>query len=107
MADEYAGEIYDVPCIALDTMKDKFKNIGLIKIDIEGHEPQALNGMENIIRENNFPPILYESWPPDFVFESAEHWKKRTSELDAFFNKMGYRTLWQWGDYETHLAIHD
>jgi hypothetical protein len=38
-------------------------DIGFIKIDVEGHELQVLKGATETLKENNYPPILFESWP--------------------------------------------
>lgn len=44
----------------LDTMQ--YENVRLIKIDVEGHELSVLHGAEHTLRENNYPPIIFEAW---------------------------------------------
>jgi FkbM family methyltransferase len=39
-----------------------FDNIKLIKIDVEGHELEVLQGATMTIVENNYPPIIFEAW---------------------------------------------
>lgn len=95
--------------IRLDNMN--LKNIGFIKIDIEGHELAALTGAVNTIKENGYPPILIEIWPED-----ASYWydetinpdgiEKRDRLIDLLENEFGYTILWNWGDWETHLCVH-
>jgi FkbM family methyltransferase len=46
--------------IPVDAMQ--YENVRLIKIDVEGHELQVLHGAEHTLRENNYPPIIFESW---------------------------------------------
>lgn len=46
--------------IPLDAMQ--YEKIRLIKIDVEGHELQVLLGAEHTLRENNYPPIIFEAW---------------------------------------------
>ena len=46
--------------IPLDTMQ--YEKVRLIKIDVEGHELQVLHGAEHTLRENNYPPIIFEAW---------------------------------------------
>ena len=36
------------------------QNIGFIKIDVEGAELDVLKGMQNTIKQNDFPPLLFE-----------------------------------------------
>ena len=46
--------------IPLDLMQ--YEKVRLIKIDVEGHELQVLQGAEHTLRENNYPPIIFEAW---------------------------------------------
>jgi FkbM family methyltransferase len=39
-----------------------FDNIRLIKIDVEGHELEVLQGGIKTIKANNYPPIIFEAW---------------------------------------------
>ena len=39
-----------------------FDNIRLIKIDVEGHELEVLQGGFETIKRNNYPPIIFEAW---------------------------------------------
>ncbi len=57
------------------------KNVSLIKIDIEGHELNALKGAEKTIRDNS-PVILFEQHPSDF--------KDGTSDVIEFLKKENY-----------------
>jgi FkbM family methyltransferase len=46
--------------IPLDLMQ--YEKVRLIKIDVEGHELSVLLGAEHTLRENNYPPIIFEAW---------------------------------------------
>jgi FkbM family methyltransferase len=66
--------------IPLDAMQ--YEKIRLIKIDVEGHELQVLLGAEHTLRENNYPPIIFESWTWKFP-------EKRKAVFDLLEN-LGY-----------------
>jgi FkbM family methyltransferase len=51
--------------IPLDSMQ--YEKVRLIKIDVEGHELQVLQGAEHTLRENNYPPIIFEAWTRKFA----------------------------------------
>jgi FkbM family methyltransferase len=37
-------------------------NVRLLKIDVEGHELEVLEGGIETIKRNNYPPIIFEAW---------------------------------------------
>ena len=49
-----------IQLIPLDMMP--FDNVKLIKIDVEGHELEVLQGGIETIKANNYPPIIFEAW---------------------------------------------
>ena len=49
----------------LDSVSDRFQDVRLIKVDIEGHELKAFLGGEQFIRQNK-PFILFEQHPNEF-----------------------------------------
>jgi FkbM family methyltransferase len=70
-----AFEITTVPCVPLDSLSEiKSKPIHFIKIDVEGRELSALNGMKEII-EHSKPAVIFE--------------KVRTS-INLFFHEREY-----------------
>lgn len=98
--------ITTVPCIKLDDMQDTLTNIGFIKIDIEGMEPYALMGAKQVIKNNNYPPILFESWEEGNNEESQEQYEHRVALLENVLQELGYSIIYGWGDEINHLAIH-
>lgn len=87
-----------------------FKNIGLIKADIEGFELYALrSGIGTIIR-NNFPPLLIEIWPEadikSHMKEQAPVYIERRNELLKLLAGLGYTFIPDLGDWETKFFIH-
>lgn len=42
------------------------KNISLIKIDVEGFELNVIKGASETLKENNYPPIIFEAWNDDW-----------------------------------------
>ena len=75
----------------LDEMESvEGREIGLIKIDVEGHEEAVLRGAERLLRRHR-PIILFEQHPD--VIEQG------TSPAAEFLRKLGYRHFYT---LETH-----
>lgn len=79
-----------LPCIRLDDYIDSFFSdikISLVKIDIEGGELAALEGMSQLIRRD-FPIIIVESLPANR--ENGELRKKLLRGLNDLVRHLGY-----------------
>jgi len=74
-----------VPTIDLDSLE--LTNICFIKIDVEGHEENVLRGAIKTIQTNNYPPILFESWPERCTDVPA---KELRTNLFNFVKSLGY-----------------
>jgi FkbM family methyltransferase len=61
-----------------------FKNIRLIKIDVEGLEMEVLKGALKTIKDNDFPPIIFEAWTYKPWYED------RRKDLIKFVESLGY-----------------
>jgi FkbM family methyltransferase len=78
--------------IPLDSMQ--YEKVRLIKIDVEGHELSVLLGAEHTLRENNYPPIIFEAW----TWKFPEKRKALFSHLEG----LGY-TITEMG--QNNLAV--
>jgi len=72
-------------------------NIALIKIDVEGMELEVIKGGLELLKNNSYPPILFESW------KSKAWFKPRRQELFDFLEGLGYE-IQSFG--EDNLAIY-
>ena len=78
--------------IPLDSMQ--YEKVRLIKIDVEGHELSVLLGAEHTLRENNYPPIIFEAWTWKFP--------EKRQALFAHLENLGY-TITEIG--QNNLAV--
>lgn len=58
------------------------KNVGLVKIDVEGHEISVLNGAVNLFK-NELPNVIIES--------EDRHSKEAPLKVIKFFNELNYK----------------
>jgi FkbM family methyltransferase len=62
-----------------------FDNIRLIKIDVEGHELEVLQGGFETIKRNNYPPIIFEAW-------TWKPWyQEKRQEVFKYLTDLGYK----------------
>ena len=55
---------FDVQSVSLDQLLPADQHIGVLKIDIEGHELAALHGAESLIRRGQIRDIIFEEHSP-------------------------------------------
>ena len=72
-------EVYDIPIITLDSLK--LKNVSVMKIDVEGHELNALKGSKKTIQSSR-PIMLLEVWSKR---------KTRLNNVKKFLKEVNYR----------------
>jgi FkbM family methyltransferase len=53
---------FTVPCIALDSLVDRFERVDVVKIDVEGAESLVVEGMSKFV-ERYLPTVVFE-WSP-------------------------------------------
>jgi FkbM family methyltransferase len=80
----------DVPKKTLDSFE--FKNINFIKIDVEGHEKEVLEGAVQTIINNDYPKILFESWDEHHEKNGYPAIKLK-QELFEFLHGLGYKII--------------
>ena len=78
----------DVPTITLDSLG--LNNINFIKIDVEGHEEQVLRGAVKTLKRNNYPKILFESWPERYEGTMGIPAVELRRSLFDFLKSLGY-----------------
>ena len=78
----------DVPITTLDSYG--LTNINFIKIDVEGHEKNVLQGAVKTLEENDYPKILFESWPERCTQYPA---KELREKLFEFIHSLEYKIM--------------
>ena len=54
------GVPHSIPIATLDSFN--LSNVGMIKIDVEGFERQVFEGMQETLKRNGYPLVIFESW---------------------------------------------
>ena len=84
----------------------KLKNLGLIKIDVEGMELEVLKGGVDTIRNSNYPPIIIEIWDVvDWRKKFHEYYQKNILEITSFLQQLGYKVPDYQGEGD-YLCLH-
>ena len=65
-------------------------NVNFIKIDVEGHEEFVLRGAVKTLEENDYPKILFESWPDRYETASVPATQLRKS-LFEYIQSLEYK----------------
>jgi FkbM family methyltransferase len=81
----------DVPTRTLDSFG--LTNINFIKIDVEGHEEFVLRGAVETLKANNYPKILFESWPERYEKDGDVPAKALRKSLFEFIMSLGYKII--------------
>ncbi len=68
----------DIECVSLDDYFRKNERIHFIKMDIQGYEPFALQGMINVLTYNDKLKLISEFWPHGLI-------KAGYSAIDYFY----------------------
>jgi len=82
-SNDETGEEFLTRQMTLDSLSIDFK-INLIKVDIEGYELDFFIGASKIIKNSNFPPIIFELW------EGKPWYEEKAGETRKFLMKLGY-----------------
>jgi FkbM family methyltransferase len=71
----------EIPVRTLDAYP--LDDVFLVKLDVEGHELDVLQGAAAMLERNRFPPLLFEAW-------REAQWAERKAKLLRFVEDLGY-----------------
>lgn len=91
IVDTAGAHIQKIQIRKLDSMADGFNRVGLIKIDVEGHELQVLLGAKSLIAKHR-PIILFEQHQNDF----SEDGVSRVIELLRGYGYTSFATVMEY-----------
>lgn len=56
------------------------KNISLVKLDVEGHEREVIEGMVASLRDSRWPRLIFEAWSYPWFAEEKERLFRRVQD---------------------------
>jgi FkbM family methyltransferase len=68
-------------------------DINFIKMDVEGHEEFVLRGAVKTLEENNYPKIMFESWPERCETSLGVPAKEIRRSLFEFIRSLEYKII--------------
>lgn len=82
---DHARPAFGTEQVVVQTL-DSFEvgNVGLVKVDVEGHELALLQGAVRTLERCGWPPVVYECWMHDWFTEQR-------IAVEAFLAELGYR----------------
>ena len=72
------------PMVVFPLDDGQHEDVRLLKIDVEGHELEVLEGATKTLITNNYPPIIFEAWTWKPWYQ-----EKRTALFD-YLKDLGY-----------------
>ena len=92
-----------VPLRRLDSFD--LRDIGFVKLDVEGMELEVLKGGVETLRNSNYPPIYVEIWEVEcWRRNHADYYARNRYETVAFLMGLGY--VLEARDGHDHLFVH-
>ena len=82
-------------------------NIGFLKIDVEGHEKEVLEGALETLKKNNYPTFTFESWAAWRDDEKACPAIQLRKDLFEYIKSIGYKIIPINGWDEQFIAEYD
>ena len=90
--DQDQGQYFDVNIVSLDSLRNLFDEVGVIKIDVEGMEKEVIDGALEIISSDK-PIVLFEHSLEDFDLDGE-------SEVIIQLRNLGYKFLIYSSDWD-------
>lgn len=82
-------------------------NIGFLKIDVEGHEKEVIEGALETLKRNNYPTFTFESWEAWRDQEGSCPAIQLRKELFEYIESIGYKIIPISGWNEQFIAEYD
>ena len=82
------GEKIEVPCNRIDSLHE-LPPACLVKIDVEGHELEVVEGALEYLERSGWPPIMFEVW-------GWSWYKSKKDKTLQYFEDIGYGNIKQY-----------